>query len=431
MQIRGQCDDDAVQPRVANHILIISKDRDLADVRCGFGARIGVHQLRQILESRGIGLGNRGEFNAGQVQAGSGMGFAHAETNDANANRHECWIIWVVRSGYRSNGSHLSSGKSSLQADLYRQSRRDLEKSVPIPIDTALAVASDVGLVNALTQTVVALRDRFAQGRGVLHILPVVRPFQTTPIAHLHAGIEVFLQIAGAGEMEGVGGRHRFAAGSVLVVPRGVAHAEHPDSQAGPFWNFVLQFKGDQIGFHLSAGTVVQGGRIRRRSSFTTVESVRIAGYLHEALAAAGSGRTPEHPLVQALVQAHLALFADALGRGTPSHGSVADPLVGHAQVLLAQYLSDVRLSVSWLAGRLGCSADHLSRSFHGRTGVPLVRAITHERVALARQLLADRSLNIAEVARACGFADPAYFSRVFATATGDSPRAWRRLHPN
>lgn len=326
-------------------------------------------------------------------------------------------------------------GKSSFQVDFYRQSRYDLDKSVPIPtripIDTALAVASDVGLVTALTQTVVTLRDRFAQGRGVLHILPVVRPFQTKPIAHLHPGIEVFLQIAGAGEMELVGGRQRFVAGSVVVVPRGVAHAEHPDGKAGPFWNFVLQFNGDQIGFHLSAGTVLNGGRIRRRGSFPTVESVRIAGYLHEALAAAGSGRSPEHPLVQALVQAHLALFADVLGQGALASSTVVDPLVGHAQVLLAQYLSDVRLSVSWLAARLGCSADHLSRNFHARTGVPLVRAITRERVALARQLLADRSLGIAEVARACGFADPAYFSRVFATATGDSPRAWRRLHPD
>ncbi len=341
------------------------------------------------------------------------------------------------------NGTHLSWGKLCLQADLYRQSRYNLDKSVPvaiptaipIPIDTAAAVVSDVGLREGLAQTVVALRDRFAQGRGVLHILPVMRPFQTTPIAHLHAGIEVFLQITGAGDMEVVGGRHRFAAGSVLVVPRGVAHAEHPDNRAGPFWNFVLQFSGDQIGFHLSAGTVLNGGRIRRRSSFTTVESVRIAGYLHEALAAAGSGRDPQHPLVQALAQAHLALFADVLGQATlasaPVGDPLGDPLVAHAQLLLAQYLSDVRLSVSWLAARLGCSADHLSRSFHARAGLPLVRAITRDRVALARQLLADRSLNIAEVARACGFVDPAYFSRVFATMTGDSPRAWRRLHPH
>jgi len=44
----------------------------------------------------------------------------------------------------------------------------------------------------------------------------------------------------------------------------------------------------------------------------------------------------------------------------------------------------------------------------------------------LAQRLLDDPALNVAEAARAAGYADPAYFSRVFRKHTGRSPRAYR-----
>ncbi len=49
----------------------------------------------------------------------------------------------------------------------------------------------------------------------------------------------------------------------------------------------------------------------------------------------------------------------------------------------------------------------------------------------LATRLLDDESLNIAQVARASGYTDPAYFSRVFRARFGQSPRAWRNAQPN
>lgn len=303
-----------------------------------------------------------------------------------------------------------------------------MDKSDRIPLDSAAAERDDAGLLAGLRLTVGHLCTRFARGRGVVHILPVVRPFRTDPIPHLHPHVEVFLQVSGAGEMELVDGRQRFCAGDMVLVPRGVAHQEHPDSQGGPFWNFVLTYQDDSFGFHLAGGTAVRGTRIRRRCGVPTPAAARLSRYLHEAVAAVGDGRTADHPLVQALVLAHLALLADVLDAQT-SESASADPLVAHARVLIAQYLSDPRLSVAWLARRLGCSGDHLSRRFHAQTGTPPVRAITRQRLALSCQLLCDPTLGIGEVARACGIADAAYFSRIFTAAYGTSPRAWRRQH--
>ncbi len=54
--------------------------------------------------------------------------------------------------------------------------------------------------------------------------------------------------------------------------------------------------------------------------------------------------------------------------------------------------------------------------------------AIVHARIrAEADTLLDNSSLQIAEIAEALGFGDPAYFSRFFRRRCGEAPSTWRR----
>jgi transcriptional regulator GlxA family with amidase domain len=55
-------------------------------------------------------------------------------------------------------------------------------------------------------------------------------------------------------------------------------------------------------------------------------------------------------------------------------------------------------------------------------TGLSISRYLRALRLRKAQELLADSSLNIAEVAYAVGFEDPKYFSRVFSEEFGVSP---------
>ena len=48
---------------------------------------------------------------------------------------------------------------------------------------------------------------------------------------------------------------------------------------------------------------------------------------------------------------------------------------------------------------------------------------LTERRISLAKELLGDLTLNIAEVALATGFDDPSYFTRRFRQKTGMTPR--------
>ena len=92
----------------------------------------------------------------------------------------------------------------------------------------------------------------------------------------------------------------------------------------------------------------------------------------------------------------------------------------------IANDFANPNLSVKYLAELMGCSPDHLSNLFHRETGGRLTRHINNERVAKAKYLLKTTPLNISETARACGYRDPGYFTRIFHRVTGKTPRDFR-----
>jgi AraC family transcriptional activator of pobA len=82
--------------------------------------------------------------------------------------------------------------------------------------------------------------------------------------------------------------------------------------------------------------------------------------------------------------------------------------------------------TVSDYAKTLGITPDHLSRRCRTATGMGALELV-HERLMLeARRLIAYTPATIAEIAHQLGFDDPAYFSRLFARRTGQSPSAYR-----
>jgi AraC-like DNA-binding protein len=83
-------------------------------------------------------------------------------------------------------------------------------------------------------------------------------------------------------------------------------------------------------------------------------------------------------------------------------------------------------LSVAALAAAAGLRASRLSALFQARFACGPVAYGHRRRLALARRLLADPYLPVAEVARRCGYADPAYFARRFRAAFGQAPRQAR-----
>jgi AraC family transcriptional regulator len=80
------------------------------------------------------------------------------------------------------------------------------------------------------------------------------------------------------------------------------------------------------------------------------------------------------------------------------------------------------------IARECGLSPSHFTRAFAISVGQPPHQWLLEQRVDLARQLLSESALPLADIAIQCGFADQSHFTRVFSARAGVSPGRWRRV---
>lgn len=104
-------------------------------------------------------------------------------------------------------------------------------------------------------------------------------------------------------------------------------------------------------------------------------------------------------------------------------------PITWIAQVTetLEQWACDGRHDYAGLAQRLNISVSTLRRQFKRATGRAPHDYLLNLRIASARQMLAESSIAIKEIARRLGYRDVFYFSRQFHAIAGASPANYRR----
>jgi AraC family transcriptional regulator len=85
--------------------------------------------------------------------------------------------------------------------------------------------------------------------------------------------------------------------------------------------------------------------------------------------------------------------------------------------------------SIMELAAICGLSSNHFAKAFKQTTGAPPHTWLLMRRIERAKRLLNETSLELAEIALACGFVDQSHLSRTFTKREGSSPGKWRRLH--
>jgi AraC family transcriptional regulator len=84
-------------------------------------------------------------------------------------------------------------------------------------------------------------------------------------------------------------------------------------------------------------------------------------------------------------------------------------------------------VSLSELAGLVGLSRFHFSRSFRRTTGLAPYQFILASRVERAKTLLAGSEASMAEISASLGFGSQAQFSSAFRKLTGLTPSQFRR----
>jgi len=87
---------------------------------------------------------------------------------------------------------------------------------------------------------------------------------------------------------------------------------------------------------------------------------------------------------------------------------------------IIEHYSED--LSVQVVSSKLGLSASYFGGIFKKETGTSFHQFLTKIRLNRAEDMLRSSEYNVNEVAFACGFSDPFYFSKVYKENNGISP---------
>jgi AraC family transcriptional activator of pobA len=225
---------------------------------------------------------------------------------------------------------------------------------------------------------------------------------------------------SGGGSTSLDGSTQPLSAGSLVNVPPGHVHAFR-FTQGTSGWVATLPDE-------LLDAILVQVGDVRSDlGRACVIQSDASIDLVMQQIWQEFSGRSKARALVlRGLSATLLGWVARAMVNNAPVQADVRESnLVQRLKALIEEhYLHQWR--VADYASALSVSPTHLSRLTRAATGQSALRLIKARSMREARRHLAYTHLSIATIAYAMGYADPAYFTRVFTQDAGLSPRAFR-----
>lgn len=248
--------------------------------------------------------------------------------------------------------------------------------------------------------------------RSVLH--------DWTLAVHRHARLhQVLLVERGGGEATLDGQIHTLKPGQFVNVPVGHVHGFRfiPGTQG-----WVLTIAAEILDEVLLAS---EGLRAVLSQSAVLRGTPQIRATLKQIFAEHAARDFGRAHLLRALSAAVIGLVARALAGETHGGGTAESDLFRRFEALLEQHHL-ARWSVADYADALSVTPTHLNRITRAATGDTASHLILNRLIREARRNLVYTNLPVSTIAYALGFEDPAYFSRVYASATGLSPSAFR-----
>ena len=102
------------------------------------------------------------------------------------------------------------------------------------------------------------------------------------------------------------------------------------------------------------------------------------------------------------------------------------DALLKRVMKFIEENIADADIGVGDLAAAAAVSRSGLQRKLKQTMGVTPQELLSEARIKRACQLLQQTDKSVAEVAYACGFSDPKYFSKCFKQSTGKTPSEYK-----
>lgn len=237
---------------------------------------------------------------------------------------------------------------------------------------------------------------------------------------HRHAHLHQFLLIeTGGGQAQIEASNYTLEAGTLVNMPVGIVHG--------------FQFKTGTHGWVVTLASELLDESLRDNEGLRPFLSHAKIVHSTNEIRNVVQNIFKEYP-TRDFARAHIlrnlsglltGLVSRALIAATPHQTRPAHQLHLRFETLIdAHYHQHLR--VADYAALLAVTPTHLSRIMRQATGRSASAVIEERVIREARRNLAYSNLLISEIAYQLGFADPAYFSRVFTRATGISPREFR-----
>jgi AraC family transcriptional activator of pobA len=237
---------------------------------------------------------------------------------------------------------------------------------------------------------------------------------------HRHTRLHQLLLVEkGTGEATLDGRAHPLKAMRVVNVPTGHVHGY---SFTPGMQGFVLTIATEMLD---EALTPAEGLRRALAESSVISATAQMRGLMSQIHAEYTGRHFGRAHLLRALTSALLGLVARELADQTAAKTAGSTDLFRRFEALLEQHFLE-HWSVADYAATLSVSPTHLSRLTKAATGHAASELIQERLIREARRNLVYTNLPVSTIAYALGFNDPAYFSRLFAGATGLSPRRFR-----
>jgi AraC-like DNA-binding protein/uncharacterized cupin superfamily protein len=245
--------------------------------------------------------------------------------------------------------------------------------------------------------------DKSLTLRATLHHLGRVAPQADWHMdRHVHRDFhELIVVVGGALAVRMRGQTRRALRGDVLTYPVDVWHAERAVGEE-PLETLFLAWTWRDAGTHpsLPLHATDRSGRVQR-----------LIYWMHEL---APPTRPDAAHMLHVLLDA-LLFEVEQLSR------TREQAMVAQVKAYVQNHIADP-LCLDDLAGEVGLSKYHFSRTFKAAAGTTPMRFVRQVRVEAARSLLLSTSWTLRAIARQVGFSDEFQLSRVFRRVTGTPP---------
>lgn len=219
----------------------------------------------------------------------------------------------------------------------------------------------------------------------------------------------------GRGELQLDSGHYAIAAGDVVLLPAGLAHAYHSDQQQpwSVFWVHYGGTASDDYNIQLDTHPLRATG----------VQPQLIADF-ELLLAGAYTGFSLPH-LLHTAGRLKALLTDIAICSDNQRSGGRA-PLDLEALLRLMQVHLGGELDLEQLAASANLSKFHFARRFRQLTGQSPIHYFIQLKMQRACLLLDTTGMSMKQISAELGYDDPLYFSRIFRRTIGRAPSEYR-----